>query len=242
MAKPGTIPPGLEQHLRLAGIVVGNRELMGTSLVHRSYANERWEDPCESNERLEFLGDAVLNFLTARYLYTTFPDKGEGELTALRAAVVRESTLARFARTLQLGVALRLGRGVEQHGGRDRDSLLCDAFEAVVGAVFQDGGPEAAERFWCPFLETEVGRIVEHGLVVDERTRLQERIQGERNQTPQYRTVRSEGPDHDRRFTVEVWAGDERLGAGEGSSKQAAAQAAARAALVELDRPATSSS
>jgi ribonuclease-3 len=185
---------------------------------------------------MEFLGDAVLNFLTARYLFECYPDKSEGELTSLRAAVVRESALARFARTLGLGSALRLGRGVEQSGGRERDSLLSDGFEALVGAFYLDGGIEAATFFWTPFLEAELRQVMERGSSLDERTRLQERIQGERNQTPHYRTVAAEGPDHNRRFTIEVWAGDDLLGTGDGTSKQAAAQAAARAALDMLDQ------
>ncbi len=228
---------GLDEYLNQAGLVLGDPSLLETAMVHRSFAHESWETPRESNERLEFLGDAVLNFLTARYLFTAYPHKSEGELTSLRAAVVRESTLARFARTLELGSALRLGRGVEQSGGRERDSLLSDGFEALIGAIFLDGGIDAAAQFWTPFLESEVQTILERGLSLDERTRLQERMQAERNQTPQYRTVAAEGPDHERRFTIEVWAGDERLGTGEGPSKQAAAQAAARAALDLLNQP-----
>jgi ribonuclease III len=227
----------LDDYLAQAGVAFQDRALLETALVHRSFAHEAWETPRESNERLEFLGDAVLNFLTARYLFSAYPDKSEGELTSLRAALVRESALARFARSLGIGNALRLGRGVEQSGGRERDSLLSDGFEALVGAIYLDGGIDAVTRFWTPFLETEVQSIIERGSALDERTRLQERIQGERNQTPQYRTVGAEGPDHDRRFTVEVWAGDERLGSGVGSSKQAASQSAARAALELLDRP-----
>lgn len=232
----------LDDYLAQAGLTMHDRALLDNALVHRSFAHESWETPIESNERLEFLGDAVLNFLTARYLFVTYPDKSEGELTSLRAAVVRESALARFARTLGVGSALRLGKGVEQSGGRERDSLLSDGFEALVGAIFLDGGIEAATQFWTPFLETELHGIVKRGLSLDERTRLQERIQGERNTTPQYRTVAAEGPDHNRRFTVEVWAADERLGAGEGSSKQAAAQAAAHAALDLLDQQRTAAS
>ena len=228
---------GLDEYLNQAGLALHDTSLLETAMVHRSFAHESWETPRESNERLEFLGDAVLNFLTARYLFTVYPHKSEGELTSLRAAVVRESTLARFARTLELGSALRLGRGVEQSGGRERDSLLSDGFEALIGAIFLDGGIDAAAQFWTPFLESEVQTILERGLSMDERTRLQERMQAERNQTPQYRTVAAEGPDHERRFTIEVWAGDERLGTGGGPSKQAAAQAAARAALQLLDQP-----
>jgi ribonuclease-3 len=143
--------------------------------------------------------------------------------------------LARFARELNLGSALKLGKGEEQSGGRERDPLLADAFEAFVAAIFLDSGMDAADRFLRPLLEEEAATIVAKGLVLDDKSRLQERVQGERNQTPRYKTVRTEGPDHDRRFTIEVWAGGDRLGVGEGASKQVAAQAAARAALEYLD-------
>ena len=232
----------LADYLQAAGIEIRNQELLETALVHRSFVHERWDQPMQSNERLEFLGDSVLNFLAARYLYTAFPDKGEGELTALRAALVRTAMLARFARRLHLGSALKLGKGEEQSGGRERDPLLADAFEALVAAIFLDGGMDAADRFLRPLLEEEAATIVARGLVLDDKSRLQERVQGERNQTPRYKTVRMEGPDHDRRFTIEVWAGGDRLGVGEGASKQAAAQAAARAALEYLDHLAASPS
>ena len=225
----------LADYLQAAGIEIRNQDLLETALVHRSFVHERWDQPLQSNERLEFLGDSVLNFLAAMYLYTAFPDKGEGELTALRAALVRTAMLARFARRLHLGSALKLGKGEEQSGGRERDPLLADAFEALVAAIFLDGGMDAADRFLRPLLEEEAATIVARGLVLDDKSRLQERVQGERNQTPRYKTVRMEGPDHDRRFTIEVWAGGDRLGVGEGASKQAAAQAAARAALEYLD-------
>lgn len=210
------------------------------ALVHRSYVHERWAEPLQSNERLEFLGDSVLNFLTARFLYDAFPDKGEGELTALRAALVRTAALAKLARELQLGKALKLGKGEEQSGGREREPLLADAFEALIAAIFLDGGLDAADRLLRPMLQTNAAAIIAHGLVLDDKSRLQERVQAERNQTPYYKTIRAEGPDHDRRFTIEVWAGSERLGVGQGPSKQTAAQAAARAALEYLDQPVVS--
>ncbi len=225
----------LAEYLRSAGIEVRDWPLLETALVHRSFVHEQWDQPVQSNERLEFLGDSVLNFLTARFLYAAFPSKGEGELTALRAALVRTAMLARFARVLSLGRVLKLGKGEEQSGGRDREPLLADAFEAIVAAIFLDGGMDAADRFLRPLLEKEAASIVANGLVLDDKSRLQERMQGERNQTPRYKTVRAEGPDHERRFTIEVWAGADRLGVGEGASKQAAAQAAARAALEYLD-------
>lgn len=211
--------------------------LLETALTHRSYVHERWAVDLQSNERLEFLGDSVLNFLTAQFLYHRYPAQGEGELTALRAALVRTSTLARWAREIELGRYLRLGKGEEQSGGRDREPLLADAFEALVAAVFLAGGAAGAETMLLRFLEPEALRITEQGLVQDDKSRLQERVQGERNKTPRYRTTSVAGPEHDRRFTVEVWAGTERLGVGVGSSKQSAAQTAAREALRYLDMP-----
>ena len=225
----------LHEYLASVGVAVGDQALLETALIHRSYVHEHWEETIESNERLEFLGDSVLNFLTAHYLYGAFPSRDEGDLTALRAALVRTAMLARFARSLEIGSALKLGKGEEQSGGRDRDPLLADAFEALVAAIYLDGGTEAASRFLRPMLDREALNVVANGLVLDDKSRLQERVQGERNQTPRYRTIRAEGPDHDRRFTIEVWAGAELLGVGVGASKQAAAQAAARAALEFLD-------
>lgn len=225
----------LHEYLASVGVAVRDQTMLDTALIHRSYVHERWEEKLESNERLEFLGDSVLNFLTAHYLYAAFPSRGEGELTALRAALVRTAMLARLARGLDLGSALKLGKGEEQSGGRDRDPLLADAFEALVAAIYLDGGVEAANRFLRPMLDREALNVVANGLALDDKSRLQERVQGERNQTPRYRTIRAEGPDHDRRFTIEVWAGTDLLGVGAGASKQAAAQAAARAALDLLD-------
>jgi ribonuclease III len=226
----------LDTYLDDVGVSFRDPALLATALVHRSFAHEHWEESPESNERLEFLGDSVLNFLTARFLYERFPDKSAGDLTALRASLVKTSTLARLARTLDLGSALKLGRGEERSGGRSREPLLEDVFEALVGAVYLDRGADGAGQFLRPLLEQEVQHILDNGLVLDEKSRLQERVQYERNQTPRYVTVREEGPDHDRRFTTEVWAGDELLGTGDGTSKQAATQAAARAALAFLDQ------
>ncbi len=225
----------LELYLHERGLGFRDPALLAMAMVHRSFAHEHWDQTPDSNERLEFLGDSVLNFLTARFLYERFPDKSAGDLTTLRAALVKTSTLARLARSLDLGAALKLGRGEERSGGRERDPLLEDVFEALVGAVYLDQGADGAALFLGPILETEVQYILDNGLMLDEKSRLQERVQYERSQTPQYRTVRIEGPDHDRRFTTEVWAGDDLLGTGNGTSKQAATQAAARAALDMLN-------
>lgn len=218
------------------GVQFNDPNLLESALTHRSFVHEHYQWPLQPNERLEFLGDSVLNFLTAQYLYHAYPERSEGQLTALRAALVRTGTLARFARVYEIGKHLKLGKGEEHSGGRDRDNLLADAFEAVVAAIYLDQGMDAAAQFLVPLLEAEGARIAENGLQVDDKSRLQERVQSERNQTPKYRTVSAEGPDHSRTFTIEVYAGDTRLGIGVGNSKQAAAQAAARSALEHLDQ------
>ncbi len=227
--------PAIEPLMAALGVPFNNPELLESALTHRSFVHEHYESLLHPNERLEFLGDSVLNFLTAQYLYHAFPEHSEGQLTAMRAALVRSATLARFARAYQLGTYLKLGKGEEHSGGRERNNLLADAFEAVLAAIYLDQGMEAADRFLRPLLDAEGTRVATHGLQLDDKSRLQERVQSERNQTPRYRTISAEGPDHHRTFTIEVYAGDEKLGRGIGNSKQLAAQAAARAALSYLD-------
>jgi ribonuclease-3 len=203
------------------------------ALTHRSFANEhpgKWED----NERLEFLGDAVLDFVSGAWVYHRFPDSPEGRLTRLRSALVRTETLAGFARKLDIGSLLRLGRGEEETGGRDRPANLCGAFEALIGALYLDQGAEAARRFVEPLFEEAAERILEEQGEVDAKSLLQEWAQAERSLTPRYVTAEERGPDHEREFTVEVYLGDELSGAGIGPSKQAAAQAAALEALSHI--------
>ena len=227
--------PAIQTLMTTLGVQFRDAQLLESALTHRSFVHEHYEASLQPNERLEFLGDSVLNFLTAQYLYHAFPTHSEGQLTAMRAALVRAATLARFAREFQLGTYLKLGKGEEHSGGRERNNLLADAFEAVLAAIYLDQGMEAAEQFLRPLLEAEGARVTTNGLQLDDKSRLQERVQSERNQTPRYRTILAEGPDHNRTFTIEVFAGDEKLGVGVGNSKQLAAQAAAQAALAYLD-------
>jgi ribonuclease-3 len=168
-------------------------------------------------------------------VFERFPDHGEGGLTGLRSALVKTATLAGFARDLDLGSYLRLSKGEEQSGARTRAALLADTFEAVVAAIYLDGGVEAARAFVTPLLERQLEQIASGDLALDYKSQLQERIQAEHNITPRYRTVEVAGPEHRRTFTVEVLVGGARRGLGQGSSKQAAAQAAAQAALAWLD-------
>ncbi|MFQ6058358.1 MAG: ribonuclease III [Anaerolineae bacterium] len=222
----------LEQTL---GITFTDKSLLQRALIHRSYLNENPDLPLTDNERLEFLGDALLDFVSAEYLYHRFPEMREGQLTSLRAALVKEETLADFARTLNLCQYLFLGRGEEASGGRERSPLLCAAFEALAGAIFLDQGLEAAIAFLLRFMEPAVERIMRERLDRDAKSMLQELSQGQWQLTPVYRTVAEHGPDHAKEFTVEVLIGDQVYGRGVGRSKQAAEREAARAALERLE-------
>lgn len=208
-------------------------DLLRTALTHRSYLNEHPEVDWDDNERLEYLGDAVLDFLLAEMLYRRFPRAREGELTGLRAALVRRDTLARFAEQVGIGEAMCMGHGEVESGGRTRAATLCAAFEALVGALYLDQGLAAVARFVMPLVEQElVGAQVE-AADKDPKSRLQELAQAVLGVTPRYRTVKAAGPDHARVFTVEVSLGDTVWGVGEGHSKQVAAQQAAAAALAQ---------
>lgn len=209
-------------------------ELLTRALTHRSYLNEHPEADSEDNERLELLGDAVLDFVVALWLYKHYPEWTEGRLTSVRSALVRTEKISEFANQLALGEQLRLGKGEADSGGRARQSLLADAFEAVLGALYLDQGLRAVQRLLHPLLKSEVARIVAAQADRDAKSRLQETAQGRFGVTPHYRTIHATGPDHARVFTVEVYLGDEPIGRGDGPSKQAAAQAAAAAGLQTI--------
>lgn len=222
----------------LIGVPFHDERLLQSAFVHRSFLHEHPERHVglTANERLEFLGDAILNFVTAALLFARFPDYNEGGLTATRAALVKTSTLAGFARSLNLGPHIRISRGEDTPAARDRPALLADVFEAVLGAIYLDQGLEAARAFVTPFLERQLEAISSGVAELDYRTRLQEEAQGRLGLTPTYRTVGATGPDHQREFTIEVLLGERPIGVGVGPSKQAAAQAAARAALARLEQ------
>ena len=209
-----------------------NITLLQNALTHSSYANERWHNSLLSNERLEFLGDAILGMTVAKYLYQTFPDRPEGELTRMRADLVCEQTLAKVAARIELGKHLLLGNGEEQGGGRTRNSILADAVESVIAASYLDGGMEAAQKFIEQFILVEVPVKQLHN--ADYKTALQELIQQKKNQVLSYTLVGESGPDHDKQFDVEVKLNGKVVGTGSGSSKKRAEQAAAHAALEKL--------
>lgn len=224
----------LQQHL---GLFFKNPQLLQSALVHRSFWHEHPEQVVglTDSERLEFLGDAILNYLTATLLFERYPQRGEGGLTELRAALVKTTTLASFARDINLGAYVRLSKGEEQSGARAREALLADTFEALIAAIYLDQGVEAAQRFIEPFFDAQLAQIEQHGLALDFKTQLQQRIQAARNITPRYHVIAETGQDPRREYTIAVLADDEQLGVGVGPSKQAAAQAAARLALEQLD-------
>lgn len=209
-------------------------ELLQQAMTHRSYANESGRDVLD-NERLEFLGDAVLNFLSGDMLFKEFADDGEGRLTRLRAALVRTESLRELAVQCELGDALRMGKGEENSGGRTRKTNLCAAFEALVGAIYLDQGIEQTRAFVIPLLQQRLATVLDESLHHDARTALQEWSQSVKGITPIYNTIGEVGPDHEKEYHVEVVIGDEVVGRGEGNSKRAAAQSAARNALKALE-------
>jgi ribonuclease-3 len=216
------------------GLSFTNLHLLTRALTHRSYVNEHPE-ALEDNERLEFLGDAVLDFVVGAWVYNHYPEMKEGGLTRMRSALVRNDQLARFARRLDLGPALRLGRGELHAEGRNRTGLLCTTFEAVIGALYLDSGIPAVEDFIWHILDEAGDRVIDRGEIYDPKSRLQEWAQAEKLGIPDYVTVEAHGPDHAKIFEVEVRLNGKALGRGEGPSKHVAAQQAAQAALNTLN-------
>ncbi len=215
------------------GLHFNNIGLLTRALTHRSYFNEH-RDAIEDNERLEFLGDAVLDFLVAAWLYHRFPEMAEGQLTRLRAALVGNEQLAQFASQYHLGAAMRLGHGEAENGGRNRLALLGSTFEALIGAIYLDQDINQVWKFMDPILETSVKEIMASQIEHHPKSILQEWSQAKGYGTPVYKTVGDSGPDHDKYFVVEVYIDDKAYGLGRGHSKQAAAKVAARSALEKL--------
>lgn len=208
--------------------------LLREALIHRSYLNEHPEEGTESNERLEFLGDSVLGAVVARRLYDDYPHANEGWLTEVRSLLVRNETLAELAANYELGDYLVMGNGVEAQSGRSRPAILGRTFEAVIGAIYLDGGQRAAQRFILRALAPQIEAIGIAGLERDPKSVLQQACQAQWRTTPDYRTVEERGPAHEREFRVEVRLNGDVLADGEGMSKQSAEKAAAEAALRTL--------
>ena len=216
---------------RRLGLSFLDLSLLTRALTHRSYINEN-PDSLQDNERLEFLGDAVLDFVVGAWVFHRFPEMPEGDLTKMRSAIVRNEQLATFARRLDLGRAILLGRGEYSSGGAERDVLLASTFEALIGALYLDAGIEAVDAFVRPLLEDAKGFILDE--IHDPKSRLQEWAQAEKMGTPQYVTVGASGPDHAKMFEVEVRIQGLTYGRGQGSSKNIAARIAAQTALESL--------
>ena len=231
IASNGNLSP--QEFTEQAGLAFNQPWLLQRAFTHRSYLNEN-PSILEDNERLEFLGDAVLDFMVGAWLYHHFPEMAEGHLTRLRAALVGNNRLAEFARQLNLGSVLLLGKGEAEGGGRNRSALLGSTFEALVGAIFLDQGIPAAQAFVEPFLERSVPRIILDNSDRDAKSQLQEWSQACGLGAPVYRKVLESGPDHEKIFEVEVIIAGEVYGRGEGHSKQEATKAAARNALEVL--------
>ncbi len=213
------------------GVSFTNLGLLAEALTHRSYLNEHREHAGGHNERLEFLGDAVLELAATRFLFDKYPQKPDGELTAYRAALVNTVSLAESAQKLTLGDYLLLSKGEARDTGRARDVILADAFEAVIGALYLDQGYEAAEKFIGANLYGKIDGVIRKRAWQDAKSRFQEAAQDKKGITPHYQLLDEVGPDHDRVFTVGVFLDDAEMARGEGKSKQEAEQDAAAAAL-----------
>ncbi len=222
----------LEQHI---GYTFKNEERLKEALTHRSYLNENasWQLP--SNERLEFLGDAVLELIVTEELYNRYPDAQEGQMTSLRSALVNYVMLAEIARTINLGSFILLSRGEAKDTGRARDVILANGMEALIGAIHLDGGYEPARKFVKKFVLTHLDEVFRKGLYIDAKSLLQEKAQAELKVTPSYRVIESSGPDHRKVFKIGVYFHDKLIAEGAGQSKQDGEVEAAKKALEILE-------
>lgn len=224
----------LERLEPVVGTNFKNKSLLQNAFIHRSYLNENKDYKDSSNERLEFLGDSVLSIFVSKFLYDTLPNSPEGELTQLRAALVRTETLAKISRKFSLGEYLYLSKGEEDTGGRNNDSTLANTFEALIGAIYLDQGFEAVGKF----IESHMlknWKILAKSAVTDNKSKLQEIMQRKHKLSPTYKLISSWGPDHARRFQIGVYMAEKLLAEGTGKNKQQAAQNAARNAIATLE-------
>lgn len=229
--------PGLENPQTFANrlvLPITDKGLVTRALTHRSYLNEN-PGALEDNERLEFLGDAVLDFVVGAWLYNHFPEMSEGEMTRLRAALVSTERLGVFGAQIQIGNALRMGHGEEESGGRHRQAMLCNAFEALIGALYLDSGIQAVQTFIDPLLSSATTEIRGVQSDRDPKSMLQEWVQARGQGAPAYKIVAEKGPDHSKDFVVEVSVAGKPVARGEGRSKQLASKAAAKEALFKLE-------
>jgi ribonuclease III len=231
MTEPQDIPQSLEKLEKLLGVSFVDREHLLTAITHRSYLNEHREATHEHNERYEFLGDAVLELVVTDFLFQKFPEKPEGELTAIRAALVNTVSLAEASSQLGINDYLLLSKGEERDTGRARQYILANTFESITGALYLDQGYDAAKEFIAACLFDRTERIIEKRLWQDAKSRFQELAQEHMSVTPNYETLSQTGPDHDRVFTVGAFLGNEKVAEGKGRSKQESEQVAAEKAI-----------
>lgn len=223
----------IEEFEKIIGYSFRNKSLISEALTHSSYANEHRLNYISNNERLEFLGDAVLEISISEYLYNRYPDEPEGYLTKMRASIVCEPTLALCSKDIRLGEFLLLGKGEELTGGRERKSITSDAFEAVIGAIYLDGGFANAKEFIDKFILAD---IKDKQLFYDSKTILQEIVQAKGDKNLVYKLVGENGPDHNKQFEVNAMLGDEIVGKGIGRTKKAAEQEAAYNAIMTINK------
>lgn len=221
----------LEKSLKLK---FKNKDLIKTAFVHRSYLNEHPDEAISHNERLEFLGDSILGFIVSEYLFERFPSSSEGDLTNFRSALVNASSLASVSGELGLGEHLLLSKGEEATGGRQRQYLLANTFEAFLGALYLDLGIEPARKFVHTYLLPNIDQIIDKKLYKDFKSLLQEKAQEKLSTTPIYKVLGEEGPDHSKIFKMGVYFGEKLVAEGSGASKQKAEQAAAESALANF--------
>lgn len=214
------------------GIKFENKELLKNAFIHRSYINENIKSGLEDNERLEFLGDAVLELSVTDFLFKKYKNKSEGELTAHRAALVNAVTLSEIALELGLNDYMMLSKGEAKDTGRARQSILADAFEAIIGAIYLEHGYHHADNFIKAYLLSKTDSVVKRGLLKDSKSKVQEKSQELYGETPKYNVIKETGPDHDKKFVVGIFFGSEKVAEGEGKSKQEAEQAAAQKAIT----------
>lgn len=222
------------------GVVFNNKELLAQAFTHRSYLNENRGKGLENNERLEFLGDAVLELIISSHLYRIYPDKSEGELTGIRAALVRTESLAEETRKLGLGQYLRMSKGEEESGGQEKEYLLANLYEATLGAIYLEAGYKKCLSFVKRTLFKKIHKIIDEELFIDPKTKIQELLQSKYKVTPTYEIIKEEGPDHDKCFTVVIKMNRKRIAQGQGHSKQKAEEDAAKNALEAMEHDANS--
>ena len=225
----------LQSFCQALGVQMHDLELLNMALTHTSYAHEAKQQPKpQHNERIEFLGDSVLSIIVSTYMYNNFPELAEGQLTKLRAHLVCEYSLFEYAKKIHLGDYLQLGRGEDFTGGRERPSILADAFESVLGAIYLDQGMDVARTYLLGLMQPEIDYICRHGIFNDYKTRLQEYLQRDGEVEITYRLLGSSGPEHNKMFTSEVIFAGKVIGAGQGHSKKDSEQHAAQDALRKL--------